>query len=157
MELAPATCPSGGPSGGVRPESVSPHQEESSFGKRLRRLREAAGLTQEELAFQAGLTPNAVSGLERGKSRRPYPNTVRSLADALGLSEDERASLLAAVPRRDAPAPEISSPPLSRTPGSTLPNPATQLLGRERELELHGAFCQSEQYALPSPPTASSA
>jgi DNA-binding XRE family transcriptional regulator len=43
--------------------SVSPDQE-SSLGKQLRRLREAAGLTQEELAFQAGLTPNAVSNLE---------------------------------------------------------------------------------------------
>ena len=118
-------------SGEVRPKSVSPEKEEPSFGRRLRQLREAAGLTQEELAFRAGLTPNAVSGLERGKSRRPYPNTVRSLADALGLSEDERASLLAAVPRRDATAlREISA----HVPGSALPSPPTPLVGREREL-----------------------
>ena len=65
-----------------RPESVSPEQE-SPLGTRLRRLREAAGLTQEELALRAGLTPNAVSDLERGKTRRPHPHTVRSLADAL--------------------------------------------------------------------------
>lgn len=117
-------------SGGAQPKSMGPEQEGSSFGKRLRRLREAAGLTQEELAFQAGLTPNAISGLERGKSRRPYPNTVRSLADALGLSEDERAALLAAIPRRDATASEIPSP----NPRSTLPSPPTPLVGREREL-----------------------
>jgi predicted ATPase/DNA-binding XRE family transcriptional regulator len=109
---------------------VSPEQESSVFGTQLRRLREAAGLTQEELAFRAGLTPNAVSSLERGKSRRPYPNTVRSLADALGLSEDERASLIAAVPKRDATASEIPSP----NPRSALPSPPTPLLGREREL-----------------------
>ncbi len=90
---------------------MSAEQEKSSyFGAELRRLREAAGLTQEELAFRAGLTPNAVSGLERGKTRRPYPNTVRSLADALGLSDGERASLLAAVPKRDTTGPDTPSP-----------------------------------------------
>ena len=115
--------------------NVSVEQEKSSlFGTKLRRLREAAGLTQEELAFRAGLTPNAVSGLERGKTRRPYPNTVRSLADALGLTKEERASLLAAVPKRETIAPETPSP----VPGasdSSLPNPPTPLLGREQELE----------------------
>ena len=42
-----------------------------SFGARLRQLREAAGLSQEELARRAGLTPNAVGTLERGERRRP--------------------------------------------------------------------------------------
>ena len=102
-----------------------------SFGARLRRLREAAGLTQEEMAGRAGLTRNAVSALERGARKHPYPHTVRSLADALSLSEDERASLLAAVPKRDAPAPEeVPSPILA----STVPSPPTPLVGREREL-----------------------
>jgi transcriptional regulator with XRE-family HTH domain len=76
----------------VRPEQELP------LGTQLRRLREAAGITQEELAFRAGLTPNAVSDLERGKTRRPYPHTVRSLADAIGLSENERTSLLRSPP-----------------------------------------------------------
>ncbi len=102
----------------------------ASFGSRLRSLREAAGLTQEELAFRAGLSPNAVGSLERGARRRPQPHTVRSLAEALGLSEDERASLLAAVPRRDAAGSGIPSP----VPESTLPSPPTPLVGREREL-----------------------
>lgn len=108
-------------------------KQSASFGTRLRRLREAAGLTQEELASRAGLSTTAVSVLERGERRRPYPNTVRSLADALGLSEDERASLLATVPRRDATGPNIPSP-VPGPPGSTLPIPPTPLLGREREL-----------------------
>ncbi len=69
---------------------AAPEQQSTSFGMQLRRLREAAGLTQEELASRAGLSAVAVSVLERGKSRRPYPNTVRSLADALRLSEEER-------------------------------------------------------------------
>ena len=106
----------------------------ASFGKRLRRLRAAAGLTQEELASRAALSATAVSVLERGERRRPYPHTVRSLADALGLSQDERASLLAAVPKRDAPAPENRSPNPG-LPGSTLPTPPTPLVGRGQELE----------------------
>ena len=101
------------------------------FGARLRSLREAAGLTQEELAFRAGLSPNAVGTLERGTRKHPYPHTVRSLADALGLSQDERATLLAAVPRREATPPDIPDP---ESPGSNLPSPPTPLVGREREL-----------------------
>ena len=84
--------------------SVRPEQE-STFGARLRRLREAAGLTQEELAERAGLSRNAISSLERGERKRPYPHTVRSLAEALGLSEDERAALLASVPRQEGDPP----------------------------------------------------
>ena len=65
------------------------------FGTRLRGFRRVAGLTQEELASRAGLSPNAVGALERGARRRPQPHTVRSLSDALGLTVDERAHLLA--------------------------------------------------------------
>ena len=70
------------------------------FGKHLRRLRKIAGLTQEELAARAGLTPHAVSALECGLRKRPYPHTVRALADALRLTDGERADLVASVPRR---------------------------------------------------------
>ena len=105
-------------------------EQESSFGARLRQLREAAGLTQEELAGRAGLTRNAVSALERGERRRPYLHTVRSLADALELPEAERTALLASVPRRggDHVPPAITLEP-------TLPVPSTPLLGREQDLE----------------------
>jgi predicted ATPase/DNA-binding XRE family transcriptional regulator len=106
-----------------------PHAGGSSFGERLRRLREGAGLTQEELAARAGLTAKAVSALERGERRRPYPHTVRSLAEALGLSEDERAALAASVSDRSA---EEDAPAV---PEPTIPVPHTPLLGRERELE----------------------
>ena len=104
---------------------------DAPFGARLRRLREAAGLTQEGLAERAGLTARGISDLERGARKRPYPHTFRSLADALGLAEEERAALLAAVPKRvggDRSSPET-------VPGPTLPVPPTPLVGRERELE----------------------
>jgi transcriptional regulator with XRE-family HTH domain len=73
------------------------------FGARLRRLREAAALSQEELAARAGLTPNAVGALERGTRLHLYPATVRALGEALGLDEAERASLAAAIPARRRP------------------------------------------------------
>ncbi|MGY1694746.1 MULTISPECIES: ATP-binding protein [unclassified Geodermatophilus] len=101
-----------------------------SFGAHLRRLREAAGLSQEELAELAGVTRNAISALERGERRRPHPHTVRSLADALHLSGPERAALLAAVPR-EAAGPGAASVVV---PDTALPVPLTPLVGREQEL-----------------------
>ena len=99
-----------------------------TFGVMLREYRGALGLTQEELASRAGLTAKAVSALERGERKRPYPHTVRALAEALGLSERERASFLAAVPGRTAEAPTVQDQP------AMLPVPHTPLIGRGREL-----------------------
>ena len=109
------------------------------FGTRLRRLREAAGLTQEELALRSGVSAKAISTLERGERKRPYPHTIRSLADALELSENERAALFVAVPKRgsvDAPV----GPALATE--SNLPIPSTSLLGRKRELAEIKTFLQ---------------
>jgi predicted ATPase/DNA-binding XRE family transcriptional regulator len=108
-----------------------------SFGARLRRLREAAGLTQEELASRAGLSAKAISLLERGQRKHPYPHTIKSLADALKLSEEARATLLGTVPQRGAVT--GSAAPVS-VPVLNLPTPSTSLLGRERELREIRAF-----------------
>ena len=103
----------------------------ATFGVELRRLRKLAGLSQEELAARAGLTSKAVSVLERGERKRPYPHTVRSLADALGLSDAERASLLAAVPRRGVASLTSEG---KATPVVALPVPLASLVGREWEV-----------------------
>jgi predicted ATPase/DNA-binding XRE family transcriptional regulator len=105
--------------------------QDAPFGARLRRLREATGLTQEELAGRAGLSAKNISDLERGERRRPYPHTVRALADALELPEDERAALFAAVPKRGSGGRTV----LAVAPEPTLPMPPTPLVGRERDLE----------------------
>jgi predicted ATPase/DNA-binding XRE family transcriptional regulator len=103
-----------------------PDTRDEIFGERLKSHRRASGLSQEELAHKAGLSANAVGQLERGVRKHPYPHTVRSLADALGLSEQERAALLASAPRRGAP---------SHTPtAQALPVSLTPLVGRERDL-----------------------
>src|SRR4028118_2120750 len=114
---------------------------EAPFAERLRRLRESAGLTQEELASRAGLTAKAVSALERGERKRPYPHTVRSLADALALTDAERADLQAATPRRGAhppppppPAPRVPPRPpgASRTRSGRLSSPRSRAGGPSR-------------------------
>ena len=70
-----------------------------TFGALLKRHRLASGLTQSELAEKAGLSPEAVSALERGVNRAPRKDTVALLADALALDEPDRA-LLADASRR---------------------------------------------------------
>jgi predicted ATPase/DNA-binding CsgD family transcriptional regulator/transcriptional regulator with XRE-family HTH domain len=75
------------------------------FGVLLLRLRAAAGLTQEQLAARAGLSPNAIAALESGKRRTPRPTTVELLAAALGLEAQERAQFAAAA-RESGEAPK---------------------------------------------------
>jgi predicted ATPase/class 3 adenylate cyclase len=60
------------------------------FGELLRRARQAAGLTQAELAERAGLSRRGIADLESGARRRPRRDTVALLATALGASEAER-------------------------------------------------------------------
>ncbi len=67
------------------------------FGEVLRRRREAAGLSQESLAAEAGLHRNYVGLLERGR-RVPSILVVEKLAAALGTT---MSSLLRAVERAD--------------------------------------------------------
>src|SRR3954468_16460022 len=105
-------------------------QDTTPFGSRLRQLREEAGLTQEELAARADLTAKAVSALERGERKRPYPHTVRSLADALELSEEERAVLTEAIPRRSGGDAPVTVEEAAATHSFALPMSLTPLLGR---------------------------
>src|SRR5215471_15429114 len=76
------------------------------FGGLLRQLRTRAGLTQEELAEAAGLSPRSVSDLERGINRTARKDTAGLLADALGLTEPARPLFVAAA-RGLVPAAEV--------------------------------------------------
>lgn len=51
--------------------------------------RERLGWTQERLAARAGLSPTAISKLERGAAKVPSLFVALGLADAFGLSLDE--------------------------------------------------------------------
>ena len=76
------------------------------FAELLRQLRAEAGLTQEELAEVAGLSPRSVSDLERGIHRTAHKDTAGQLADALGLAEPSRALFVAAA-RGRGPAADV--------------------------------------------------
>jgi transcriptional regulator with XRE-family HTH domain len=64
------------------------------FGDRLRQLRHAAGLSQEQLATKAGLDRTYVSSCERGE-RNVSLSTICKLAEALGVSPHELLTGLA--------------------------------------------------------------
>jgi len=72
-------------------DDVSAHK----LGTTLRRLREQRGMTQESLAFQAGLTKNTMQLLEAGRASgrqdsaapsNPRLSSLAGLAEALNIS-----------------------------------------------------------------------
>jgi transcriptional regulator with XRE-family HTH domain len=96
-----------------------------TFGTRLRLHRAARGITQEELADRSGLSVRAIADMERGRTARPYPSSVRRLADALVLSASERDDLVrAARPVSGSAAPLTPRPPAAAAP---VPGPADEL------------------------------
>jgi len=57
----------------------------------VQQWRHAANLTQEGLAERSGLSPRSIQNLESGRVSRPRRDSVRLLADALGLAGQARA------------------------------------------------------------------
>jgi predicted ATPase/transcriptional regulator with XRE-family HTH domain len=117
----------------------------TAFGALLKRLRLAAGLTQEGLAERAGLSAKAVSDLERHPGRTPRLESVTLLADALGLEREERASLLAAA-RPDTSRPAAPLP--VGGPRRSLPRPLTPLIGRGRDSDAVADLVRREDAQL---------
>ena len=72
-------------------------QPVSRFAELLQRLRVRAGMTQEELAAAADVSPRTVSDLERGINRTARRDTAELLAGAMGLAGPEREQFLAAA------------------------------------------------------------
>ena len=99
----------------------------------LRWHRLAAGLTQEELAEEAGLSVRGLSDLERGARRAPRRETVQLLCEALQLSEAERARLEAAARHRGISAARAQGESLSIPHGNLHASP---FVGRAQELAL---------------------
>ena len=61
---------------------------ELPFGAALRRVRLAAGMTQERLGLEAGVQRNFISLIELGQNQ-PTITTIAKLARALGLKASE--------------------------------------------------------------------
>jgi predicted ATPase/DNA-binding CsgD family transcriptional regulator/transcriptional regulator with XRE-family HTH domain len=111
--------------------------QQLSFGDLLKRHRLAAGLTQEDLAERAELSPRAIMYLERS-TRTPYRDTVRRLAEALDLAPPAQAAFAAAARARRTSSPDLAPHTL---PSALLTSP-TALLGREQEAARIGALLQ---------------
>jgi predicted ATPase/transcriptional regulator with XRE-family HTH domain len=132
-----------------------------SFATLLRHYRLQAGLTQEELAERAHLSRGAVSALERAERLTPRRETLALLVAALGLTDAERATLLAAAasqhrPRPDHPPATPSSLSAAAQPASALvpfpvirlPEPPTPLIGRQEEVTRACALLKSKTTRL---------
>src|SRR6266496_3192323 len=95
----------------------------STFGELLRRYRQAAGLTQQELAERAGLSVHGIQKLERGATH-PYRDTAQRLIVALRLEADDKSLLEATVRplRRHGSAHHMGTP---GDPRHNLPSPVS--------------------------------
>jgi tetratricopeptide (TPR) repeat protein len=116
--------------------------EVAADGTWLRSCRQAAGLSQEELAGRAGLSVRAVRNLERGRVECPHPGSLERLADALALHGQARAEFFTAAGRgrpegaataamRSALVPRAGTGPVVPR---QLPASVRQFAGRRSEL-----------------------
>ncbi len=110
-----------------------------TFADLLREYRARAGLTQEELAEHAGVSPATIAALEQGLRRRPYPHTLRSISTALRLDPADHAQLLAQAtlapdPSRNLPRPRKARPALPQIPILNAPALAFPLIGRNADI-----------------------
>jgi tetratricopeptide (TPR) repeat protein/transcriptional regulator with XRE-family HTH domain len=105
-------------------------EDGAAFGARLLAWRQSAALTQEELAERSGLSLRTIGNLERGRTNYPHQDTVRRLADALGLP----AELVAVVSRSPGPGDRLVRAVSGGVVPRQLPGPVRQFTGRRSEL-----------------------
>jgi transcriptional regulator with XRE-family HTH domain len=113
-------------------------RQPSAFGILLKQDRLATGLSQAVLAEQAGVSVDAISMLESGTRQAPHPETIRLLAKALRLSEQQHAALTDAAAQQRRRGPRVApSVPLAALfpPTQALPVPLVSPIGREREFD----------------------
>lgn len=112
------------------------HRIARTLGASLRDLRQAAGITQEELAERAGISARTVSDVERGLRAFVHHDTARRLATALQLRDEQRREFEAVARGRTViPLPSAST--------GALPMVPTPLIGRSREVEAIGTMLQA--------------
>ena len=87
------------------------------LSERLRSLREAKGLSQQELATGADVSMSLVSKLEQGKKADPRVSTVLALAKTLGVPPGDLLNDLFARPGPEA-TPETAAPPAAAPEGA---------------------------------------
>ena len=98
----------------------------TGLAESLRRLRLAAGMTQEGLAERAGISARTVSDAERGLRVAVHGDTAQRLAAALGLFGEQSREFQAIARGQVPPSARVSD---------HLPAVPTPLLGRAQEVE----------------------
>ncbi|MGI5446179.1 helix-turn-helix domain-containing protein [Streptomyces sp. CA-243310] len=104
-------------------------REASRVGALIRGHRLRIGMTQRELADLSTISVRAIRDLEQGKARRPRPDTVRLMADALRLGPRARAALETAAQRGRPGGQGWAEPPAP-------PTALHAILGRDDEAGL---------------------
>jgi tetratricopeptide (TPR) repeat protein/transcriptional regulator with XRE-family HTH domain len=130
-------------------------QDAAGFGARLRACRDAAGLSQEDLAARSGVSLRAIGKLEQERTRWPYRETVQRLADALELRGQARAAFVAAAGRRRGRVASSAAAVEPAPPGTALgadlssaivprqlPGAAAHFTGRAAELKTLDAMLE---------------
>jgi len=74
--------------------------DEQSLGRHLQSARHEAGLTQQELCQQAGISYSTLAKIERGAIKSPSVFTIQRLAEVLGTTLD---TLMGTMPQLVAP------------------------------------------------------
>jgi predicted ATPase/transcriptional regulator with XRE-family HTH domain len=116
-----------------------PASRVSRFGVRLRALREAANLSQEELADRAGMSVSGLSALERGVRSRPHAHTLRILREALELDETRWMDLLHAAGQT------VGVASVEGEQSSTMGVSLTSFVGRDEELDWIGHLLEEHR------------
>ena len=124
-----------------------------TFADLLLDLRVQAGLSQEELAERAGLSVRTIRELEAGRVARPRKDSVRLLAEGLGLQAGDAERFLSAAGHAIVrPVVSVADPaPIGLRWRGTRPIP-DGLVGREEELlELEELLRQNRLVTLVGP------
>ena len=96
----------------------------SPFGRLLRRLRLAAGLSVQELSARSRVSTRAIEYLESGQTQVPRQATLRQLATGLALTGHARRHFLAGPYTEDAE---------ETPPRHNLPHPLSSFIARTQE------------------------
>ncbi|NBE81558.1 helix-turn-helix domain-containing protein [Micromonospora sp. NEAU-HG-1] len=107
----------------------------------MRALRRRALLTQEELANLSRLSVGTIRGLETGRIQQPHTGTLRKLADALTLSDDEAATLISES--RTLPTRTVTNPVPGPVPAQ-LPASIPSFVGQAEPMRLLDADLTSK-------------
>ncbi|MFD3680893.1 helix-turn-helix domain-containing protein [Streptomyces sp. NPDC058613] len=109
--------------------ALTPVRDTPRLGMLIRTHRLRIGLTQRELADLSTISVRAIRDLEQGKARRPRPDTVRLMADALRLGARARTALEAAAQQGRATGAGWERPPAP-------PTALHPMVGRDAEASL---------------------